>query len=796
MGRVWYLILLNRYEAGRVCEITLTDHELTQPATTAPRLTPHHLQTVIFTTSPVHPTTKTHTATSFTTPTVLPLFEVTESSSSAFAVLQDQNLKSSFLVLCSAVPHSFVSANLVASFTVTITTNSWLSKCSLATTLEISLTFSSLTLFGHKFLRLFILVIKGSESSFPTPPASIGSASASIQVGDTSTSTPITSQSPSEVNANPIYIDLGDDEEMTEENRKRKLTSSVWQHFKLQRINNVSKAICRQCNKQLGGESKNGTSHLHAHLNRCPLQGQKDVKQMFLNQFKEPGGRIAMGAFNFDQEKGRTELANMIILHEYPLSMVEHTGFRKFCNIIQPLFKVVSHNTIKADILKIYDYERTKVMGLLERTNSRIAVTTDMWTSNQKKGFMAITAHYIDDSWRLQSRILRFIYVPCPHTTESLSTVLMDCLFDWNIDQKLSTLTVDNCTTNDAMINIMLDKLSLGSLLLNGEFFHLRCCAHILNLIVKDGLDVISPSVERIRDSVSYWSATPKRVETFEAVARQMKIPCGKKLVLDCKTRWNSMYLKIHTALLYKELFPRLRQREPHYRSVPSESDWELATEICDKLEIFYEVTELFSGTKYPTANLSFSNICDIKLAIHDWSTSSCDEVKWMASSMKEKFDKYWSGMHEILAIATILNPRYKMKLVEYYFPLIFGDEAQEEVEKIRAFGHKLLKEYKRPHRSIENTSLFPSSSQSKSSTTSGKHSRMAGFDTFISLSVTADHNVARDLLAISVSTVASESAFSTSENSAPSSYSGACAKYDDEHVDEEESTLSFDGCQ
>ncbi|XP_022891877.1 zinc finger BED domain-containing protein RICESLEEPER 2-like [Olea europaea var. sylvestris] len=381
----------------------------------------------------------------------------------------------------------------------------------------------------------------------------------------------------------------------------------------------------------------------------------------------------------------------------------------------------------------------------------------------------------------------------------------MNCLFDWNIDQKLSTLTVDNCTTNDAMINIMLDKLSLGSLLLNARV--LREFAIVFHI----------------------GQQHQKKVETFEAVARQMKIPCGKKLLLDCKTRWNSTYLIIHTALLYKELFPRLRQREPHYRSVPSESDWELATEICDKLEIFYEATELFSGAKYPTANLYFPNICDIKLAIRDWSTSSCDEVKWMASSMKEKFDKYWSGMHEILAVATILDPRYKMKLVEYYFPLIFGDEAQEEGEKVRAFGHKLLKEYKRPHRSTENTSLFPSSSQSESSTTSGKHSCMAGFDTFVSLSVIADHvktefdvfldepKVARDLLAIPVSTVASESAFSTSgrfvsphrnrlhpktlealmcardwlwsnihENSTPSSYSGACAKFDDEDVDEE----------
>ncbi|CAI9759337.1 unnamed protein product [Fraxinus pennsylvanica] len=107
---------------------------------------------------------------------------------------------------------------------------------------------------------------------------------------------------------------------------------------------------------------------------------------------------------------------------------------------------------------------------------------------------------------------------------------------------------------------------------------------------------------------------------------------------------------------------------------------------------------------------------------------------------MKEKFDKYWSGMHRILVVATILDPRYKMKLVEYHFPLIFGDEAQVEVEKVKAFCHKLLKEYKRPRHSTENTSHSSLSSQAESSTTVGKHSRIAGFDKFVSNSVTADH--------------------------------------------------------
>ena len=48
----------------------------------------------------------------------------------------------------------------------------------------------------------------------------------------------------------------------------------------------------------------------------------------------------------------------MIVLHKYPLTMVDHVGFRKYSNTLQPLFKMVSRNTIKYDILKIYDYEK------------------------------------------------------------------------------------------------------------------------------------------------------------------------------------------------------------------------------------------------------------------------------------------------------------------------------------------------------------------------------------------------------------------------------------------------------
>lgn len=82
--------------------------------------------------------------------------------------------------------------------------------------------------------------------------------------------------------------------------------------------------------------------------------------------------------------------------------------------------------------------------------------------NHQKKGYMAVTVHFIDDEWKLKSFILRFIYVPHPHTAEAISDVLHDVLLDWRIERKVSTVTLDNCTTNDNLMDKMQDASFLS----------------------------------------------------------------------------------------------------------------------------------------------------------------------------------------------------------------------------------------------------------------------------------------------------------------------------------------------
>ena len=87
------------------------------------------------------------------------------------------------------------------------------------------------------------------------------------------------------------------------------------------------------------------------------------------------------------------------------------------------------------------------------------------------------------------------------------------------------------------MIRLLLNKFDTSSHMLGGSILHMRCTAHILNLIIRDGLSFIGDGIERIRDSVIYWTRSPKRRQKFNENAHQLRVQCTKELVLDCNTR-------------------------------------------------------------------------------------------------------------------------------------------------------------------------------------------------------------------------------------------------------------------
>ena len=150
----------------------------------------------------------------------------------------------------------------------------------------------------------------------------------------------------------------------------------------------------------------------------------------------------------------------------------------------------------------------------------------------------------------------------------------------------------------------------------------------------------------------------------------------------------------LSTALIYKDVFLRLAKCETSHTCLPYDHDWEVAKDIWGRLELFHSVTEFFYGHKYPTTNMYFFFVCELKIALNEWSLSSSQMISMMAKSMLVKFNSYWANVSVVMVVAAILDPIYKIKLLEFYYPNIYGDNSDLEIEKIKNLCYDLLDEY------------------------------------------------------------------------------------------------------
>ncbi|KAK8918950.1 hypothetical protein KSP39_PZI021474 [Platanthera zijinensis] len=117
---------------------------------------------------------------------------------------------------------------------------------------------------------------------------------------------------------------------------------------------------------------------------------------------------------------------------------------------------------------------------------------------------------------------------------------------------------------------------------------------------------------------------------------------------------------------------------------MPGEADWKTARIFCKFLKTFYDVTNRLSGSLYVTSNSYFHDVINIQSTIKSWSTSHDHTLKNMAIKMNEKFCKYWGDldrMNMLLLIAVVLDPCFKLKYVTYCYGKLYSKDVVDKVE-------------------------------------------------------------------------------------------------------------------
>ena len=140
--------------------------------------------------------------------------------------------------------------------------------------------------------------------------------------------------------------------------------------------------------------------------------------------------------------------------------------------------------------------------------------------------------------------------------------------------KRVFTITLDNVSYNDTLVSHLKKHPSFRPYLpYGGEFFHVRCGAHILNLIVQDGLKVINEVVYNLRESVKYVRGSDHRKLRFVQCLSELPFLTSKKVHQDVPTKWNSTYLMIETCLKYQDAFSHLSRIDKYFLNCPLEEE-------------------------------------------------------------------------------------------------------------------------------------------------------------------------------------------------------------------------------
>ncbi|CAD6258393.1 unnamed protein product [Miscanthus lutarioriparius] len=165
--------------------------------------------------------------------------------------------------------------------------------------------------------------------------------------------------------------------------------------------------------------------------------------------------------------------------------------------------------------------ERTRMNQLVENMNTGLSpdsLALKNWKFDQEVSRKAMVNFIV-----LQKRIIGFGLVSSPHDGFTLFNALLKCLPEWKLEHKVFSITLDNAKNNNNMVGSLRKNLLERHLMLgNGDLLHMRCVAHVLNLIVKEGFKVIDGATNRIRDSAKYIRSSQAHKQRFEEIIVQL----------------------------------------------------------------------------------------------------------------------------------------------------------------------------------------------------------------------------------------------------------------------------------
>ena len=412
---------------------------------------------------------------------------------------------------------------------------------------------------------------------------------------------------------------------------------------------------------------------MHALVKSTPRVSQEESNQMTLTSLVCAPKKYSP---NGQRQVQLTEaLVTFVAGDLMPLSIVESPRFRSLMSLADQRYQLPSRKLLRVKLLPETSAKmKENIVQRLQKASS-VCVTVDLWSNRQLRSYIGITAHFINESeWSLESIMLACARFKGSHTAEAINEKFQKEAITFGILSKISFIVTDSAAnmikafslpcfepelpeeSSDSDDDEMVDDCdSDTSELLYHEIDetcqHVRCFAHMLQLVIKEQVGTIGKVLSKASAIVSHVRKSIHAAEVLES---------ERALQTATVTRWNSQLVMIRSILRIPE--DKLDSLGTAHKLTAY--DRKLLEDLIEILMPFESATHCIQGNKVVTSSMIVPCIRVLKASMTKLSTKFSNRIVLaLKASVNDRLSQYEEC--NTFVLASTLDPRFKLKWCE-----------------------------------------------------------------------------------------------------------------------------------
>ncbi|EKG09199.1 HAT domain-containing protein [Macrophomina phaseolina MS6] len=374
----------------------------------------------------------------------------------------------------------------------------------------------------------------------------------------------------------------------------------------------------------------------------------------------------------FNATEWRRAYMRWILLDDVSFRGATSPNFRDMFSTVAPIisrFIPQSHNTITAWLGLEYGPAFTAMLAALQSATSVIHISFDVWTSDSKKAYLGIIAHFLDASYTRRNVLLALPRLRGRHNHTRIAEKLLETIKRYELHADdcalLGYFVADGHTVNDAALEALSKQLPA----INVKERRLRCTNHICNLGAAAAIygvdrDCIQDVIEDVEDEERTHAQRTRRRHTAittsqakegnvsedsETRVQRLQEAMASKVLTELQklAAWrktgpigklHNIITSIRSSSVQSDFFEAIQRAlathdDVIYKPVSDggvrwNSTYDMAEVACDKLRIPID-TYCREVSKAPR-NASEYNVADDMLSEEEW-----DEITQLKELLK-----------------------------------------------------------------------------------------------------------------------------------------------------------------